>query len=260
MQRKKSFGTVLQRILLAVPLTVLLFLVAACNPNSEAVSVLESENRSMRATLTAFKDTAMTMTVQSTAVAQRMSTMQSQLTAVNAQIKDQTARNNSVAAQATQPPAQVPQMTPNTNNGGAGGASTQAAPTGFAFVEVVTARKIDTDGCAASAISTFTTTDSRIYVVADVRNFKSGTNFTAKWVGNNLNREDSWKARSGSSRLCIYFYIEPKTLELQAGSYTVTLAATGLESSPVQFTVEGAGGNQADQGGQGGQAAATAAR
>jgi hypothetical protein len=244
-------------MLLAVPLSVLLLFVAACNANNEAVSVLESENRSMRATLTAFKDTAMTMTAQSTAVAQRMSTMQSQLTAVNSQLKDQTARNNSVAAQATQPPAQNPQLTPNTNNGGAGGASTQAAPTGFAFVDVVTARRIDSDGCAAGAISTFSTNDTRIYVVADVRNFKSGTNFTAKWVGNNLNREDSWKARSGSARLCIYFYIEPKTLELQAGSYTVTLSATGLESSPVSFTVEGTGENQ---GGQGGQMDATAAR
>jgi hypothetical protein len=247
MQRKKSFGTAVQRMLLAVPLSMLLVVVAACNPNSEAVSVLESENRSMRATLTAFKDTAMTMTAQSTAVAQRMGTMQSQLTAVNAQLKDQTARDNAVAAQATLPPAQVSQATPNLNNGGAGGSNTQAAPTGFAFVEVVTARRIDSDGCAASAVTTFSTNDSRIYVVADVRNFKSGTNFTAKWAGNNLSREDSWKARSGSAKLCIYFYIEPKTLELQAGSYTVTLSATGLESSPIQFTVEGTGEDDGDQ-------------
>lgn len=74
--------------------------------------------------------------------------------------------------------------------------------------------------------------------MADVRNFKSGTSVAVKWSGADFNRDDTLSLQVNGSRACIYFYIEPQTLNLKPGDYTVSMSAAGLSSTPVQFTVQ----------------------
>jgi hypothetical protein len=225
----------MQRLSL-IPLSLLLLLfAAACNANSDAVRVLEAENTSLRATVASYQAAGPTMTAQVTTMAQRLATAQSDLGTARAQVKDLTAKLNSSA----QPPSQViVQDTP-----GASGSTEQAAnasaPTNFAFADVSTAKGVDSmTGCAVNKSNTFAVTDPRIWLVADVRNYKGGTNFVAKWSFGDFDREFNWTVPQGGKQVCVNFYIEPKTLGLKAGTYTVTLSATGLTSDPVQFTVK----------------------
>ncbi len=211
---------------------MLLLFVAACNANSDAVRVLETENTSLRATVAAYQTAGPTMTAQVTALAQKLATALSDLSTARAQVKDLTARLNSSA----QPPSQV--VVVNTP-GAAGGTQAANASNDFTFADVSTAKGVDnTTGCAVNKSSTFALTDARIWLVADVRNYRSGTNFVAKWSLGDVNREFDWTAQRGGAQVCVNFYIEPKTLGLKAGTYSVTLSATGVTSNPVQFTIQ----------------------
>ena len=224
---------------------MLLIVAAACNSNSDAVRVLETENTSLRATVAAYQGVGPTMTAQATLVSQKMATMQTDLATSRAQVRELTARLNSGNAQSQPQPtiiggANVTAM-PDAITPGAPGTpqAGNSANGGFSFAEVTTAKSID-DGtsCATNKASTFSVNDNRIYVVADVRNLKSGMSFKANWAGTDFTRENNWTSKRDSAQLCIYFYIEPKTLALKAGAYTVTFAAPGLSAPAVQFTVQ----------------------
>src|SRR5579871_253642 len=82
---KKSLGAAL------LSLTLIL---TACNSNSDAVQVLETENTSLKATLAAYTNYGPTMTALATVNAQKMATMQSDLSSARAQVKDLTNRLN----------------------------------------------------------------------------------------------------------------------------------------------------------------------
>ncbi len=220
---------------------MLLLITVACNANSDAVSVLQTNNTSLQATIASYASLGPTMTAQSAAQTAKMATMQSDLATARSQVKDLTAQLNASVGQS-----------PNTGSSDISTGALDSAtpvppgpgtqqPNGFAFAGVVTAKGADNYGCAMNETTSFSVSDSRIYVIADVRNFKTGTNFTAKWSGDNFSRDDSWKATSSGSQICIYFYIEPKTLGLKAGDYSVTMTATGLSSPPVDFKLQGAG-------------------
>jgi hypothetical protein len=209
---------------------VLLF-VAACNANSDAVSVLQADNTSLHATIAFYEGMAPTMTAQASAANQKVATLQATLTAVLAANRDLMARLNASAPQPTAPPvAAVPAADNGTPDASAGN--------GFSFAEVVTAKGKDNSNCAVNRTSTFSVNDPRIYVMADVRNFKSGTSVAVKWSGADFSRDDSLSLEVSGKRACIYFYIEPQTLSLKPGDYTVTVSAAGVSSTPVQFTVQ----------------------
>src|SRR5215212_5849435 len=99
-RRRRDF---MQR-LYPIPLSFMLLLfVAACNANSDAVRILETEKTSLRATVAFYEAAGPTVTAQATLIAQRLATAQSDLSTARAQIKDLTAKLNSSA----QPPSQV---------------------------------------------------------------------------------------------------------------------------------------------------------
>ncbi len=226
-------------------LTLILF-VAACAPNSDAVSILGTQNTSLQATVTAFQSYGPTMT----ANALMATRVQSTLAAVMAQNKELTQKLNAQVPQPTIPIAArgavMDSVTPGpANPSGTQSASSGASANGFSFADVSTSKAIDSASCAINKAASFTANDPKIYVVADVRNLKKGTAFTAKWAGPDLSREDSWTANANRPQLCIYFYIEPKTLGIKGGDYTVTLSATDLNGTPVQFSIQ-----QAQQQGQ----------
>jgi len=173
---------------------------------------------------------------------EKLATAQLQLTQVNSQVKELTSKMNAGASQPVV--VQTSGMstgqldgTPAPNTTPAAGQN-NANSTGLNFAGVVTAKGKDNDGCANGTVSTFNATDPVIWVVAEVHNYKRGTVFTAKWAGDNFNREDSWTINSAGAQICVHFYIEPKTLALQAGSYTVTMTAGDVTAQPVQFTIQ----------------------
>jgi hypothetical protein len=224
----------MQRLYAITSALLLLLFGAACNPNSDAVRVLETENTSLRATVASYQSAGPTMTAQATNMAQKLATVQSELNTARAQVRDLTAKLNTNA----QPPAQV--VVPDAT-GASADSATQAANSGstdFTFADVATAKGIDKEGCAANKTSTFSVNDDRIWVVADVRNYKRGTSFVAKWSGGDFSREYDWTAPKGGSQTCVNFYIEPQTLGLKAGTYSVMISATGLSGNAVQFTIE----------------------
>jgi hypothetical protein len=232
----------MQRIVLVVFGVAVTALVAACNANSDALHVMESTNVSAAATIASYENMGATVTAQATAMNEKLATAQIQLTQVNSQVKELTGKMNAGVSQpvvvsasgmstgqldgtsapnSTQPPAQ--------NN---------ATGNGLSFANVVTARGKDNDGCANGTVSTFNATDPAIWVVAEVHNYKRGTVFTAKWAGDGFDREDTWTINTAGAQICVHFYIEPKTLALKSGTYTVTMTAGDVTAQPVQFTVQ----------------------
>ena len=231
----------MQRIFIIVLGVGVALLVAACNANSDAVHVVETQNISLQATIASYGYMSATVTAQATTVAQELEAARITLTAVNAQVKDLTNKMNAGVSQ----PVIVPSSLSTGNldstpaiNGTPGSAVQKDTSTGFSFATVVTSKGKDTDGCAVGQATAFNATDPSIWVVADVRNYKRGTVFTAKWAGDNFSREDSWTVSSDGAQICVHFYIQPKTLALQPGNYTVTMSAGSTTAQPVQFTIQ----------------------
>jgi hypothetical protein len=236
----------------------LILLMAACAPNSDAVSILGTQNTSLQATVTAFQSYGPTMT----ANALMATRVQSTLAAVMVQNKELTQKLNAQAPQPTIPiaarsavmdsatagPGNASGVQPTSSGSSGSSGSSVTAPNGFSFADVSTSKAIDSASCAVNKAASFAASDPKIYVVADVRNLKKGTAFTAKWNGPDFTREDSWTANANRPQLCIFFYIEPKTLGLKGGDYTVTLSATGLNGNPVPFSIQQSQQQQSQQG------------
>ncbi len=113
-------------------------------------------------------------------------------------------------------------------------------PGGLTIDRVTTSKGTNSaDGCALNETTAFTSADSRIWVVAYIRNLRAGVVFTARWALADTPKEYSYTSNFTSARTCINFYIEPRTLNITAGTYTVTIATTdGLASPPASFTVQ----------------------
>jgi hypothetical protein len=117
--------------------------------------------------------------------------------------------------------------------------ATSSNPNAFAIERITTARSVDNGGCAVTEATTFNTTDARIYVVAYVRNLKTNTPFKSVWQVGGDPKEFSYTPRGGLARTCVNFYIEPRTLEIQPGDYSVTVSAGTDISGGASFKVEG---------------------
>lgn len=217
----------------------------ACNANSDASRIIESENISNRATISYYEGIAPTMTAQAGGMATRIAQMEATLGAVQAENRELTARLNQRDPSSTQAPGVISNV-PTQEFGSPGTGSTpentdagnNTSATGVAFESIVTAKGKNNSGCAVDQTATFSTTDVEIYVVADVVNFERNTTFTASWSGADFERTDDWTSDYAADRECIYFYIEPGTLGLAPGTYTVTFSAGDLIGTPVEFTLE----------------------
>jgi hypothetical protein len=229
---------------------ILLAFMTACNSNSDAISILQSENTSLKATLDSYRSLGATVTAEATTMSQKLATTQAELNQVRAQNNELVATLNTGNTGSTgfnnsgnqgQPSDPLASTGGNTSNGSPSN-SAQSTPgaddSGFKLAQVVTAKDQDSNGCAVGQSNVFSVNDSQILVVADVRNYKSGTEFTATWTGDNFNHENSWTISQNGDQICVHFFIEPNTLEMTPGTYTVTMTAGTLSSQPIQFTVE----------------------
>lgn len=250
-------------------------MVTACNPNADALTVVQDQNAKLKATVDTYQTFVPTMTAQASAVAQKLAEAQAQVATLRAQNAALISKTNGsqiqggAAAPAGQPASSSsmdstggntvtgnnpPPAAPPSNQDPQQGAATVAPSSGdsaFAITSVVTSKGKDADGCATNPATVFNDTDTNIWVIAEVENYKSNTKFTATWSGNEFKHENSWAIPSGGSKICIHFYIEPKTLNLKAGNYTVTMSAPNASPISAEFTVQSqsAASNQADQSG-----------
>lgn len=105
---------------------------------------------------------------------------------------------------------------------------------------IVTSRTINrSNGCAQGETQTFTTADPQIWAVATVRNLKRGITFTARWqVGGNAAREFTYVSDFTADLTCINFYIEPKTLELVPGNYSVSISTADVPGPVAAFSIQ----------------------
>lgn len=255
----------------------LLLMVGACSGNSQAASVLESDNISLRATIAYYEALGPTMTAESANMQQQLATVQAALDQSRQEVRNLTVRVNgmtqpgTVVALNTTPLATTDpnaaalgvQPTLSSDAASDGFGSVQATPTplpqvvttpsggpvsvqassGMALDEIVTARGQDEDGCAVDQTTTFSATgDARILVITVARNFRSGTIFMTRWQGpNDFLQQYEWTSDTGADSMCVHFYIEPAALQMAPGDYTVTFVATDssgtIESAPIPFSV-----------------------
>jgi hypothetical protein len=188
------------------------------------ISALTSTVSALEATVTALGGTA---------------TQMAQVQADNATFQAQqtvSQLNNSATSvsQATPPASQ--NQTPPANNSGSVSIGT---PNGFALDAPVTAKTLDGNGCAINPATTFSTTDTKIWVVAKAHNLKKGEVFTANWAGT-ITHQDTWTANYSAVVTCIHFYVQPQTLNMGAGDWTVTLSAADAQGASATFTLQGA--------------------
>lgn len=100
----------------------------------------------------------------------------------------------------------------------------------------------ESDGCSQTPESDFATTTSRIYATFKAFNIDGGTPLSASWAHDGQTvHEESFNLEGGAGEICLWFYIDPETVEFVPGLWTVQLYAEGfpLESAmPFQILAE----------------------
>lgn len=109
-----------------------------------------------------------------------------------------------------------------------------------ALVNYTIASGVGNDDCAINNVSTFTTADSEIYVVATGENIASGTNIAARFsVGGQEIRHD-FTPDFDIDGACVWFFIDQNDLEFRPGTWSVQLELNGVSASPpIPFTITG---------------------
>lgn len=256
----------------AVGAGALLLLLSACAGQSDAARIVEGDNVSLRATISFYQNIDPTLTAQAGVYTNQIGTLQADLNAAQAQLQNLTVQvNTGTTAPGVQPV--VPVIQPTTDPSSFSSVPTLAAPgggsaptaiaggapvgtpapavpagpvrsaSGLIIEQVVTAKGKDGNDCAVNTTSTFSAADSQILAVAVVRNFQRGTKFSTKWSGGTLNQQYDWTIERRGTQICVFFYIEPASLGLGSGSYSVIFMATepdgsSIESAPVGFTLQ----------------------
>lgn len=119
-----------------------------------------------------------------------------------------------------------------------------ADASGMTIIQIATANSVrESDGCAESVQTVFSTTVDRIYVTGVAQNLRAGVQIEGNWFnGGTLAATTDWIPTQDYAQLCIWFFISPTEtpgLVLQAGQWSVSLSVNGqLVGEPVAFTVQ----------------------
>jgi hypothetical protein len=260
-----------KKTLFAAGAGALLLVLGACTGQSDAARIVEGDNVSLRATISFYQNIDPTLTAQAGVYINQIGTLQADLSAAQAQLRNLTVQvNTGTAAPGVQPVVPVIQPTPDpssfssvptlavpgggdpTSVAGSVPVSTPApavpagpvrSASGLIIEQVVTAKGKDANDCAVNTTSSFSTTDAQIMAIAVVKNFQRGTKFSTKWSGAALNQQYDWTIERRGTQICVFFYIEPASLGLAPGAYSVVFMATepdgsSIESAPVGFTLQ----------------------
>lgn len=115
---------------------------------------------------------------------------------------------------------------------------TPAAP---ALYNVVTARGVGANDCALAPVSSFTTADTNIYVVATASNIAPGMRLASRWylAGSEVIMHD-FTPDFAINQNCVWFYIDSSETVFTPGNWTVQLEINGQPAGePAAFTISG---------------------
>ncbi len=238
MLRKRAATMIAAGVLLSAGL-------AACgNGDSDAMRVMQSNtNGTISALSNRLKTAEATITAMGTSVL-RLERAQSDLATTRAQNNDLIARQNAATPIPQSGGQPSTGATPGTQNQGSGqtiSATVPAGTPGSVLIEkVVTAKGVDAaSGCAVGESVSFSVSDAKIWVIATVRNLKKGVVFTSNWSGGDIKKDFTWTADFASAKTCVNFYIEPKTLGVKPGDWTVNITTSdAVAGQPVNFKVQ----------------------
>lgn len=234
--------------LFASGMALLLLSIAACNTGkSDATRIIDNNAGGTISALSTKLQAAQTMAANANAVSTRYANLQVSFAAVYASNQDLTGKLNGLQqanAAPTNPPgaaaAQVPVAAGAAPTGASAVNTTPNAVSGSGMTldPPVTAKTIDGNGCAIKPLTTFSTTDAKIWVVAVAHNMKKGVLFTANWSGS-FSHQDTWTTNYTAAQICVHFYVEPKTIAMTPGSWTVSLSAPDVPLASATFTISG---------------------
>jgi hypothetical protein len=122
----------------------------------------------------------------------------------------------------------------------AGALMANSGASGGSFLQVATASSVrESDGCAQTVQTNFSSSANRIYVVARASSLLAGTTLQAEWYYyGQLAWQDSFQLAQDQVDYCFWFYIGPEYLPLQAGEWMVRLIVNGEAARPdTAFTI-----------------------
>lgn len=111
------------------------------------------------------------------------------------------------------------------------------------FVKTGVASRVrESDGCVdeADVRIRFSTNEDRIYATVRAFNIEAGTPLSVTWSYNNeIVWQESFNVSYSADQICLWFYIDPATVEFKPGSWTVALFADGFQlEAPMAFSIE----------------------
>jgi hypothetical protein len=105
------------------------------------------------------------------------------------------------------------------------------------FVETaITARIRESDGCADGFQTEFVPDVARIYAVTKAISISAGTTVQAEWrVAGEIVSQGSYTTPADQTNFCIWFPLDPESIPLTSGQWSVRLSVNGLPIEPTLF-------------------------
>ena len=103
----------------------------------------------------------------------------------------------------------------------------------------MSSRVRDSDGCSETLESQFTPSTPRIYATFKAYNIEAGTRLSVSWTHNGRTaHEESFHLDRSAGEICLWFYIDPETVEFAPGLWSVQLYAEGFPlESAIPFNI-----------------------
>lgn len=105
------------------------------------------------------------------------------------------------------------------------------------FVETtITSNIRESDGCAADFQTEFSSDTTRIYAVTKAVSISAGITVQADWrVAGQTVSEGSYTTPTDQTNFCIWFPLDPASIQFTPGQWSVQLSANGLPIEPTLF-------------------------
>lgn len=124
--------------------------------------------------------------------------------------------------------------------GNAPGAATTPGTGATQFVEIQTAASVrESDGCADGIQTQFPPDTPQIYLTARALNIRAGTRLNVEWrFEGEIAWQENWTVPVDSGDFCLWFYIDPTTVNFSPGNWSVQLFADGIVAgTPAAFSI-----------------------
>jgi hypothetical protein len=240
----------MQRLFYAMVLLTAL-MIGACAGRSDPQLTLVAENLALSTQITDIRNTAtyaadkLNMTAEFVGTAVIQGDKDNQLLAVTltaAGIDPSQVTPGAFAPTSLPINNNVPSTTDEAGSGGSNPALiTPTPPPTASLYNIVLAEGVGANDCALSAVSSFTTSTERIYVVATAANIPSNTKLSSRWFleGTEVVAHD-FTPDFNIDQNCIWFFIDQVDTPFTPGNWSVQLNINDQPAGPpVNFTITG---------------------